>query len=166
MAVFRCCSLVAINLVSSRIWLSFSEPLIRHRPPLSRVLSAFIASIYGSDGISSQTSSGTMSLLAGGSRIRPTCESIATRLSSVGSSKEVEPDLLVEICVVERSPPRVVAHHLIADGIRGLACALLEQGCSGDGTNVPFATLAAPLRQAFGSILFSSPASSDCRSMS
>ncbi len=79
---------------------------------------------------------------------------------------EVEPDLLIDIYAVKRGLVRVVAHHLIADGIGGVAYTLLEQGCSRDGEDVPFATLAAPLRQAFGSILFSSPASSDCRSIS
>ncbi len=78
----------------------------------------------------------------------------------------MELDLLIDIYAVEHNLLRVVAHNLIANGIRGLAYVLLEQGYPGDGKDVPSAALAAPLRQAFGSIFFSSLASSDCRSIS
>lgn len=77
-----------------------------------------------------------------------------------------EPNLLVDVCAVECSPLGVVTYHLIAGSIGGVAYKLLEQGYSGDRKNIPFAALAAPLRQAFGLIAFSSPASSDCRAMS
>ncbi len=59
---------------------------------------------------------------------------------------EVEPDLLVDIYTVKRGPFRVVAHHLIADDIGGVAYTLLEQGYSRDREDVLFAALAAPLR--------------------